>query len=63
MKRKFNRMEIKGTNLAQYVEQGYLENSSICQDISPELFRFACIAATLIDEDPQSVEKAKARPD
>ena len=63
LKRKLNRMEAKGTHLAQYIEQGYLENASICQDISPELFRFACVAATLLDEDPQSVEEAKARPD
>jgi len=56
-------MEVKGTHLAQYIEAGYLEQSTICDEISPQEFRFALIASTLLDEDPQSVAEAKVLPD
>ena len=38
LKRKLNRMEAKGTHLAQYIEKGYLKNASICQDMSLNYF-------------------------
>ena len=63
LERKLKRMEVKGTNLAQYIEAGYLEQSTICDEISPEQFRFALVASTLLNEDPQSVEEAKLLPD
>ena len=63
LERKIKRMEVKGTHLAQYIEAGYLEQSTICDEISPQEFRFALIASTLLDEDPQSVAEAKVLPD